>query len=385
MFFRTLMLLCVAAPAWALTPKDIYKKASPSVVLVLGSDGGSTGSGGTGSIVTSGGRVITNAHVVISDKTGRPYERLYVYTKPSKLTGDSQKDLSQRYVARVLSYSAKEDLDLALLQMEGVASSLPVMPVGDSENVEMGEEVVAIGHPEQGGLWTLTTGSVSSVIQNYARVKGKDVFQTEASFNRGNSGGPLLDSRGWMIGVNTMIARKASDGVAITDVNFSLKSRVVSSWLAGQGVALAFAQEAASGGVAVAVVAPAVSAPASAVPSVSAAVPSVSAAVPSVSAAVVPVQQPAPASAQQPAVVVQVPVAPAVVATPSLSKAEEVVTGRKLDVSKIKPRIVTPKKPYNLDTLRGRQMREMEEMMEEMRGRVKEKAQGPSKKGMGLW
>jgi serine protease Do len=349
-------------PAWGLSPKEVYKQVSPAVVLVLGSDGGKMGSGGTGSIVDARGQVVTNAHVVISDATGRPYNTLYVYLKPSKLTGDSQKDLSQRYVARVVAYSAKEDLDIALLQIEGVSGPLPVVALGDSEDVEMGEEVVAIGHPEQGGLWTLTTGSVSSVIQNYGRVQGKHVFQTEASFNRGNSGGPLLDSHGRMIGVNTMIARKASDGVAITDVNFSLKSRVVTAWLAGRGVSLAFGKDVS--------VQP----------------------VPSPAVAVAQPVSP-PKTEQKPAVQVGVPVEKPVqqeppkvawVVTPSLPKAEESVKGKKVEVSKIKPRIVTPKRPFNMDALRYAQMRELEQMMDEMRGKVKKTPQGAGR-NMGLW
>ena len=105
------------------------------------------------------------------------------------------------------------------------------MPIGNPDSVSVGDPVVAIGHPEQGGLWTLTTGTISTQIQNFDRIKGKNVFQTEASFNRGNSGGPLIDQSGNMVGINTMIARKAKDGMAITAVNFSLKSQVAMDWL----------------------------------------------------------------------------------------------------------------------------------------------------------
>jgi serine protease Do len=66
-------------------------------------------------------------------------------------------------------------------------------------------------------------------------VKGKHVFQTETGLNRGNSGGPLLDSEGRMIAVNTAIARVATDGLPITSISFSLKSSVAAQWLRGQG------------------------------------------------------------------------------------------------------------------------------------------------------
>jgi serine protease Do len=94
---------------------------------------------------------------------------------------------------------------------------------------------VAIGHPEQGGLWTLTTGTISSEFDNFNGVKGKHVFQTETGLNRGNSGGPLLNQQGQMIGVNTAIARLAPDGMPITSISFSLKSDVAQRWIAEQG------------------------------------------------------------------------------------------------------------------------------------------------------
>ena len=96
--------------------------------------------------------------------------------------------------------------------------------------------MVAIGHPEQGGLWTLTTGTVSAQIDNFNAMQGKSVFQTETGLNRGNSGGPLLDTQGRMIGVNTAIARVAADGMPITSISFSLKSNVAKRWLGEQGL-----------------------------------------------------------------------------------------------------------------------------------------------------
>ena len=65
---------------------------------------------------------------------------------------------------------------------------------------------------------------------------GKNVFQTEASLNRGNSGGPLINGHGHIVGVNSMISRKAKDGLAITGINFSIKSRVAVNWLNSIGL-----------------------------------------------------------------------------------------------------------------------------------------------------
>src|SRR5687768_583194 len=158
--------------AWALSPKEIYQKQGQSVVLILGSDDGRSGSGGTGSIITAEGKVITNAHVVLNEQN-QPFKILYVFLKPPKVTGDNAKDLTNRYKAKVLSYSIADELDLALLQIEGPPPNLPTIAFGDPDVVEVGDDVVAIGHPEQGGLWTLTRGTVSTVILNFNRITGK--------------------------------------------------------------------------------------------------------------------------------------------------------------------------------------------------------------------
>jgi serine protease Do len=217
------------------SPRDIYEQASPAVVMVMGhSDSGKSGSGGTGSIIQADGLVLTNAHVVIEERTGKPYPRVSVFLKPARVTGDSGTDLSRMLRAKVMAYSTP--LDLALLKVESPPSPLPVVAFAEATQVHIGDRVVAIGHPEQGGLWTLTTGVISAEVDNFNGVKGKDVFQTETGLNRGNSGGPLLDSEGRMIAVNTAIARVAPDGLPITGISFSLKSSVAAQWLRGQGL-----------------------------------------------------------------------------------------------------------------------------------------------------
>ena len=224
-----------AASGKELSPREIYEQDSPAVVMVMGyADGGRKGSGGTGSIIQSNGLVLTNAHVVIEEQTGKPFARLSVFLKPSRVTGESKSDLSRMVRAKVLAYS--QPLDLALLKLDEVAGALPVIDVSESSLARIGDRVVAIGHPEQGGLWTLTTGVISAEVDNFNGVRGKNVFQTETGLNRGNSGGPLLDGEGRMIGVNTAIARVAPDGLPITSISFSLKSSVATQWLREQGV-----------------------------------------------------------------------------------------------------------------------------------------------------
>ena len=218
-----------------LTPREIYELDSPAVVMILGySNSGQRGSGGTGSIIKQDGFVLTNAHVVIEEQTGKPYPRLTIYLKPDRVSGDPKADLSRSAKGRVLAFS--QPLDLALLKLDGLPGPFPVLELDDSDRIEIGDRVVAIGHPEQGGLWTLTTGTISAQFENFNATKGKSVFQTETGLNRGNSGGPLLDTDGRMVGINTAIARLSPDGLPIASISFSLKSNVAKQWLRDQGV-----------------------------------------------------------------------------------------------------------------------------------------------------
>jgi len=306
-----------------LSPREIYEQASPAVVMVMGyADGGRKGRGGTGSIIQSDGLVLTNAHVVIEEQTGKPFARLSVFLKPTRVTGDSKSDLSRMVRAKVVAYS--QPLDLALLKLEGVTEVLPVVDVRESGQARIGDHVVAIGHPEQGGLWTLTTGVISAEVDNFNGVRGKHVFQTETGLNRGNSGGPLLDGEGHMVGVNTAIARVATDGLPITSISFSLKSSVATQWLREQGVG----GRAGRG-------------------------------------TPLPTGQMQPATDQPPAPSVKLQTKPAHPSQSDLSLKQT-----------IQPEVAqpTPARPYNLDQLvsdRAKAEADLDSMMSEMRGRMK--------------
>ncbi len=233
-----------AEAAVAFEPKAIYQKTSRSVVLILCAESSGSGELGTGSVVdVARRRILTNAHVVIRDSTRRPWGRISVYFKPAKLTGDTQRDLVEPASGKVVAWDPA--LDLALVEVDRLPSGTSSIALGHPDTVSVGDRVAAIGHPEQGGLWTLTTGVISTVLADLGGVKGKNAFQTDTSINRGNSGGPLLDSSGRLLGVNTSMSRKAADGLAITSVNFSVKADVARRWMAGQGEKLAYGPSAA--------------------------------------------------------------------------------------------------------------------------------------------
>lgn len=222
-----------------LSPAQVYAAAAPATVFIIAASGNG-GSSGTGSIVDRAGLVLTNAHVIMDKQEKAPYEAVFVFLKPARVTGRDKENLANRYKATVVAY--QEALDLALLKINEAPPSLPVLPMGDPAGITVGSRVLAIGHPERGGLWSLTTGVISAEWKDYGGVPGWDIFQTETSLNRGNSGGPLVDEHGYQIGVNSFIQRRSEDGLAITSINFAIKSNVAREWLARQGVTIGYAK-----------------------------------------------------------------------------------------------------------------------------------------------
>lgn len=220
---------------------EIYQKTSKAVVLIIAQKGGKRSMLGAGSIITDSGIVITNAHVVIDKNTSRPFSNIRVYLKPEKVTGKFKRDLVNRHKASVIAFDS--NLDIAILKIGNLPSDTGIIELANSEEIKIGEEVVAIGHPEQGGLWTLTYGRISGGIDNLFNIEGKDVFQTDTSVNRGNSGGPLLDRRGYMVAVNSNIARLGAGNLPITGVNFAIKSSVVKKWLNKNGYMIAYGKK----------------------------------------------------------------------------------------------------------------------------------------------
>jgi S1-C subfamily serine protease len=222
--------LGIAVDAQAFSAATVYNNTSSSVVLIFGFSDSGAGSSGTGSIMTRDGLVLTNNHVITNPDTGRRYSSLVVYFKPNPITGDNRKDLTTPFLVDVIARDP--DLDLALLRVKDAPPNLLPMKIADSEEVAIGESVAAIGHPGGGGLWTLTTGTISSKRRDSER----DVFQTDAAINPGNSGGPLLDEYSRLVGVNTFVRRVNDQGLPLEGLNYSLRSSLALAWINRQGV-----------------------------------------------------------------------------------------------------------------------------------------------------
>ena len=150
---------------------------------------------GSGFIIKANGLAITNQHVV-QDKED-------IYVRLSNGTQTRAKVLGRDTVG-----------DIALLQIES-ETPLPVVPLGDSDALRVGEFVVAIGSPF-GFENSVTFGMISGKRRNFLSSSAVGGYlQTDASINTGNSGGPLLNMRGEVVGVNTATIRRGAMGFAI--------------------------------------------------------------------------------------------------------------------------------------------------------------------------
>ena len=207
-----------AASSSTETVGDIYKQTGDSVVEITvtsaGQAGPTGGTGGTQQATGSGfvydtqGHVVTNQHVVdgaqsvsVKFANGRTYSATVVGADPST--------------------------DLAVIDVNAPASVLKPLELGDSSAVEVGDGVIAIGSPF--GLdQTVTTGIVSALHRQITSPNNFSIdnaIQTDAAINHGNSGGPLLDMHGDVIGVNSQIE---SDSGGNDGVGFAVPSNTIS-------------------------------------------------------------------------------------------------------------------------------------------------------------
>ena len=199
---------------------EVYRKLSPGVVNVHSTSYARDFFGyveprqgsGSGSVIDQEGHILTNHHVIEGA------------TKVAVSFG-GQKNYAATVVGR------DPDTDLAVIKLlEMPKEGLTVIPLGDSDRLEVGQKVLAIGNPF--GLdRTLTTGVISG-LQRPIRARNdrpiEGAIQTDASINPGNSGGPLLDSHGRMIGINSQILSPsgASAGVGFA-VPVNIAKRIV--------------------------------------------------------------------------------------------------------------------------------------------------------------
>ena len=205
------------APAGNGSVAEAVSSVAPSVVTVVNYlDAAAAQSeqaekaSGSGVVITADGHVVTNAHVVEGS------QRLEVIladgeTVPADLVGSD-------------SFA-----DLAVLKIDPAAA--PAAPFGDSDALQPGDTVIAIGSPLGDFANTVTVGVVSATnrgLETSAGYRMEGLLQTDAAINRGNSGGPLVDARGGVVGINTLVVRgSGASGVAAEGLGFAIPADTV--------------------------------------------------------------------------------------------------------------------------------------------------------------
>ena len=167
---------------------------------------------GSGVILQPDGLIVTNNHVI---KDG---DQITVVLSDRR-----------EFPARVLLVD--ERIDLALLKIDPGKTPLPTLPLADSDQIEVGDFVLAIGNPFGVGQ-TVTSGIVSALARTQVGISDYGFFiQTDAAINPGNSGGPLVTMDGKLAGINTAIYSKSGGSVGI---GFAIPANMVASFLAAE-------------------------------------------------------------------------------------------------------------------------------------------------------
>jgi S1-C subfamily serine protease len=215
-------------PSTGLSVNDIYRRAAPGVVQVTSTtvvtvpadpffgdlfpSRQEQQSLGSGFVIDKVGHIVTNYHVVQGAKQVNVSFSNGVSTKASVVGSDPSSDL-------------------AVLKVAASSRAFTPLPLGDSDDMEVGDPVVAIGNPF--GLdRTVTAGIVSAIQRAITAPNGytiDHVIQTDAAINHGNSGGPLLNRGGEVIGVNAQIETGDNAGGGNVGVGFAIPSNTVKS------------------------------------------------------------------------------------------------------------------------------------------------------------
>ncbi len=222
--------------------ETIYKRDSPGVVDITVTEAASAGSnGGLSPFVPGGGSKQAQAEGTgfVYDKNGDIVTADHVVSGATKITVR----FADGTTAKATLVGADPSTDTAVIKVSVPSSKLTPLALADSSTVEPGEGVVAIGSPF-GYAESITAGIVSAVDRNIEAPNGytiSNTIQTDAAINHGNSGGPLIDSSGKVVGTNVQIAvDDQGGGSANAGVGFAVPSNavkaVVDDLIAGKAI-----------------------------------------------------------------------------------------------------------------------------------------------------
>ena len=188
-------------------PAQIYRSRCAGVVTVISYFASPDGSAGQGSgfVAAADGTVLTSAHVITT--AGQGAER----RRPRRPSGLRRVRRRRPRPGAVIGYDLYDDV--GVLKVDPAAHAVAPVPLGDSSRVVVGQPVAAIGSPF-GNVDSLSVGVVSAVRRSIPSLTSRynlvDAIQTDAPINHGNSGGPLFDARGRVIGINAQIRSSGS-------------------------------------------------------------------------------------------------------------------------------------------------------------------------------
>lgn len=221
------VVLAQLGPAAGANPWGAMLEHTRHGIVVLEASDGRDRTTGTGFFVSAEGHLLT-CHHVISGTDGRPYRRIWGRLSTE---GDSRPtEVSFRVVA------SDPERDLAvLIPTETGFRPRTVLAFSDGRP-EVGTDVAAIGHPRAGVDWTVTFGRIGGVDPPTA-TRVVPLLQTGTPLNPGNSGGPLVDARGWVVGVNQAAALRVDRTRAI-GLDRAIDGTAVADWLRQHGVPL---------------------------------------------------------------------------------------------------------------------------------------------------
>jgi S1-C subfamily serine protease len=186
---------------------NVYREALPGVVTIrsiFGSVGGAAE--GSGFVLDTSGRIVTNAHVVTDESSGtrKPAKEVFV-------------EFPNRNVVAAKIVGFDPFADVALLEVKPDGLDLHPLELGDDHEISVGEPVAAIGSPfgEQSSLSVGVVSAINRSVKSLTQFEIDGAIQTDASINPGNSGGPLLDANARVLGINQQIETNsgANDGV----------------------------------------------------------------------------------------------------------------------------------------------------------------------------
>jgi S1-C subfamily serine protease len=196
-------------------PREVYKRDAPGVVTVVSQFGSESlsdveqeGGGGVGSgfVLSEDGEIATNAHVVTTGNVPELREARQVFVEFAD---------GNQVEAEVRGYDP--EADIALLKVDPAGLTLRPLPLGESDEVEVGTPVAAIGSPffEERSLSVGVVSAVDRSISGLTAFQISGAIQTDAAINPGNSGGPLVDGDGKVIGINQQIRTNSGGGEGV--------------------------------------------------------------------------------------------------------------------------------------------------------------------------